>query len=407
MLMFGKQVTSSFLPNIKRSSFPIFIFSLFLTLFLAACGGGNGERHAASLSGDNQADFGNMPPDAAAKSIRWKVTTLFSNHPMHIAYGINDYGDIVGTYLSNYSEIRHFFISGSGEYHEFEDLVFEVSGVGTTDGAHMNNAGTIAGFAHYWDNRGAFLYREGLMTRIPEATSYSDHATPVASGINDNGVVVGRSLIATSGSECRNLRYSCGIGFAYSDSRKIEIAPLPGGTYSSAKAINDRAQIAGTSYTQSLASAFIHEGGVSKALGALPGFASTLSIDINSLGHIVGDAFNGQHEGVERPFLYKDGALQPIPIPAESGRSKAINDQGQVIGALNYGISTGEHRPSAFFYSGGETIDLAYLPEALSAGWKITHAMDINNRGQILVNAIRLDSDQNSPAQGILLFTPE
>lgn len=83
MLMFGKQVTSSFLPNIKRSSFPIFIFPLFLVLSLAACGGGSGEVNTGAGSPPQTSPDTSRPNPEDGESFAYDETARF-NTPTHL-----------------------------------------------------------------------------------------------------------------------------------------------------------------------------------------------------------------------------------------------------------------------------------------------------------------------------------
>lgn len=60
----------------------------------------------------------------------------------------------------------------------------------------------------------------------------------------------------------------------------------------------------------------------------------------------------------------------------------AINNAGQIVG----GIHTNPDMipvSRAFLYQDGVMTDLTELPEVKGAGWVLTHASVINNKGQI------------------------
>jgi probable HAF family extracellular repeat protein len=89
------------------------------------------------------------------------------------AFGINDSGDIVGSYRDNMG-MTHGFLYSNGKF-----TTLDFPGASVTVAYDINNLGTIVGYA---DGRG-FLYANGSFTTIPGFSAIY--------GINDNGDMVG------------------------------------------------------------------------------------------------------------------------------------------------------------------------------------------------------------------------
>ena len=121
------------------------------------------------------------------------------------------------------------------------------------------------------------------------------------------------------------------------------LGTLTGGTYSSAKAINDSGIIVGESGTVIGGNTFTHAfvclngSGSMHDLGTLGGSASSASA-INSAGEIVG--YSTDSNDVSCAFLYNRSTMLNLNnfIPAGSGWTNlasgdAINDAGQIAGS--------------------------------------------------------------------------
>lgn len=103
-----------------------------------------------------------------------------------IAYGINDNGDIIGWGWGDHVSHQAFL------YHNgvFTDIL--LPGYSDSFAFDLNNNGEVVGRAYNNNNYVGFLYSNGEYTQL---RSYSD-----ASGINDNGVVVGDGFVYDNGS---------------------------------------------------------------------------------------------------------------------------------------------------------------------------------------------------------------
>src|SRR5258708_3037337 len=101
------------------------------------------------------------------------------------AYGINDAGQIVGSYYDG-SPVRGFPLSGGG----YTLLNAPTTTPGVTVATDINTSGQIVGYYNFEINRSSFLYSNGTYTTIAISTSGANGG-PWARGINDAGQIVG------------------------------------------------------------------------------------------------------------------------------------------------------------------------------------------------------------------------
>ena len=130
-------------------------------------------------------------------------------------------------------------------------------------------------------------------------------------------------------------------------------------------------------------------------MGLLPGGTTSSAQAINSLGQIAGyaDTADGTHA-----FLYAQGKMQDLGTLGEApSHADAENDHGQVVGASGFAPD----QDHAFLWQKGIMLDLNKLI-ALSTPWVLLRACAINNHGQIVCEGHRKD-DQTAH---ILFLTP-
>ena len=186
-------------------------------------------------------------------------------------YGINDIGQIVGTYdpSADLNIYGHAFI------YDYNNNSLKDIGTlaGTNSVAYgINNLGQVVGYSY--DASGkirAFLYDDNIMTDIGALGTYS-----FATGINDKGQIIGHS--------------DAGLGehaFLYDDGIMTDLGTL-GGTHSYASDINNNGQVVGFAdkKTQKF-HAFLYDSGSMIDLGTLGGDESR-AFGINDDGKIVG-----------------------------------------------------------------------------------------------------------------------
>ncbi|MGH7970497.1 MAG: hypothetical protein ACREIC_17365, partial [Limisphaerales bacterium] len=152
-----------------------------------------------------------------------------------------------------------------------------------------------------------------------------------------------------------------------------------------ASALNTNSQVTGWSVLNAVAwHAFLYNGGTLNDLGTLGGAVSE-GLAINKTGQVAG--WSSTTNGTQRAFLYSAGTLMDLGtlVGTNNSRADALNDAGQVVGSFDTNDLGGVH---AFRYSGGVAEDLNSLIET-NEGWVLNEPTAINDKGWILVSAIR------------------
>lgn len=169
-----------------------------------------------------------------------------------------------------------------------------------------------------------FLVKDGVKTDLGTLGGDVTSAVRTHRIINEAGQIVGHSKIATSEDHA----------FLWNGA----IADLGlAGVMSHAAAINETGQIVGDVQLSANDSmhAFLYNSDGMKDLGAQDGLPTSASA-INASGLIAG--WYGL-QGTEKAFVYADGAIKPLGCLPErdvncQSMASAINDRGQVVGAL-------------------------------------------------------------------------
>jgi uncharacterized membrane protein len=167
---------------------------------------------------------------------------------------------------------------------------------------------------------GAFLYRDGVVTELPEGAQ--------AYGINEDGTVAGRSYLGQLGYYWEKQR-----AFVYRDGTLTHLSDAQAGAF----AINDAGEAAGF---------------------AMGGFGPQLAV-------------------------WSPGASNPV-VGRPERTARAINNHGHVVGVENsdnYFVGPGWDR-NPFLWKEGRFIDLNSM--MADSDWILDSAADINDRGQIV-----------------------
>lgn len=262
-------------------------------------------------------------------------------------------------------------------------------------GRDVNNNGQVIGYSYVRagsSDSHAFLYSNGVMQSLGTLGGSSSFA----SGINNNGQVTGSSYL--NGDQTSR-------AFLYSNGLMQDLGTL-GGTSSYGAGINNNGQVTGSSsfrLDSEYPHAFLYSNGVMQDLGAL-GFRSGGSA-INDSGQVVGTSQVGDNPYTTHAFLYSNGVMLDLGAlnPEYSSVGVDINNYGHVVGYNSYGAL---EYPSgrAFLYRDGVMLDLNTLIDPLP-GWRLTQATGINNLGQITVIGSR-SSNLGDPARRAFLLTP-
>jgi len=275
------------------------------------------------------------------------------------ATGINDLGEVVGNAADDFNHTSFSWQNG------------QLISLGGFSANAINNSGAIVGNS----SGNASIYQNGILSLLPRLSNSDNTAytTAGASGINNNGTVVGGGGIGDN----FNGTSRAGI-FATGGSI---VLPNLGGLSANANGINDSGTIVGVAVnTSGEGRAFRYSGGPSLTdLGTLGGSSAT-AIAINAGGEIVGSA---ALTGNTASHAFIDVANQMIDLGTLGGTSStadAINILGQVVGSSNISGNSENH---AFIYQGGVMTDLNSLIQP-GLGADLQSATGINSSGWIV-----------------------
>ncbi len=236
------------------------------------------------------------------------------------AYGISASGQVAGASATASGTQRAFLYSGG-----------VMQNLGTLGGNSVafgiNDSGQIVGSYISANTTHAFLYANGSMQDIGVMDSAADMAQ--ATGINNNGQISGSSRILTNG-------LNMSRAFLYSNGSMVNLGTL--GTGSFANGLNGDGQVVGDASTVSGAiHSFLYSDGTMQDLGTLGGNAS-YAFGINGSGQVVG--YSRTSDGASHAFLYSGDVMQDLNslvIQQGSGwtftQANAINDAGEIVGS--------------------------------------------------------------------------
>jgi probable HAF family extracellular repeat protein len=187
-----------------------------------------------------------------------------------------------------------------------------------------------------------------------------------AYGISRDGKITGTGTDPVSGEL---------HAFIYQDGAFQDLGDLGYAYGSDGISINDSGQVAATGYGPGY-HALLYSNGHATPLGSIDG-GSSVGLSINSLGHIVGRAING--DGGGQGFTYIGGHMTALAVD----RASCINDSDHYVGSVGYywvqnGKMIGvEH---GFLFSGGVQTDLGSIGGGVRTP---TEAYGINGLDQV------------------------
>lgn len=296
-------------------------------------------------------------PLAAAAAPRYTVTALPAATSVS---AINELGQVAGA-VATPEGLRGYVWSRAG----LTPIPAPAGSAAFATG--INHAGTVAGYTSLGagDERRSFVFAAGGAA----ALDVFGAAFSYARAINDSGQVAG--AYARGG----DLR-----AYLYQDGAAIDLGTL-GGAFAAANGINNRGQVVGFSSVDDSeafnAHAFLYQDGVMLDLGTLAGGSLSEATAINELGQITGSAWV---RGSNHAFLFSGGELRDLgTLGGRFSFGYDINNRGVVVGAANRPDDLGLF---AFVHDGRRMIDLNTLIDP-AAGWVLSEARAINDRGQI------------------------
>ena len=290
------------------------------------------------------------------RAVEYYITDIgtLGSHPESNAYGINDYGQVVGYSgtVRGPEEGRRAFIW---------DTTAGMQNLGTLGGNHseaygINDAGQVVGRSTLPSGEGdvrGFLWEGGSMIDL----GTFDGGWTEAKGINNSHQIVGYSVLSSSVA-----------AFSWEGDSMTNLGSL--GDNSRGYGINDAGLIVGHCFdsTSFNTTASLWDNGDITSLGSL-GSHYNYAWGINNSGQIVGES--GSHA-----FLWENESDGMIDLGI--GSAVAINDAGQIVGGSG---------GTACLWENGIIKNLDDLLLA-GSGWELREATAINNLGQIVGNGM-------------------
>jgi len=339
------------------------------------------------------------------EKLRVAIWIVFLSRPAWLQagalYSITDLGVLPGGSITAAASISsNGLVTGSGDSASASSQPFLWSpGAGLTAlavnstlafGTGINASGVAVGYM-FSDDFSTYRAFSSDGADIPTLGGASNAST----GINDSGTIVGYSL-TTNGSI---------LGFSYSSSGTITpLGTLPGGSTSSANAINGSGLIVGQADVAGLSYAVVFNGANPTDLGLPSGYQSSYASAVSNAGQVAGTLNDGL--GGTMAFLWVSDTVTTLGALTSSGDSRAygVNSSGDVVGSSD-GV--------AFLYEDGGIYDLNALLADPLLGWQLTEADAINDLGQIAgtgnlngqQHAFLLDPQTSVPEPASLLLT--
>ncbi|MEO8200499.1 MAG: hypothetical protein ABI679_08275 [Gemmatimonadota bacterium] len=277
---------------------------------------------------------------------------------------INDGGTVLGTSSMNGPWLR--LISGARV-----DIGHFTGGV-NGNGNALNNLEQATGFSYNADSHAHAFFWSQSGGMIDLGTLANNRGASEGNGINNLGQVVGSSSVGAFPSTASH-------AFLWSDSTGMADLGTLGGSFSSARDINDQGEVVGES---DLAATGPHAFYWSQATGMVDigtlGGQRSFANGINNKGQVVGESEAAS--GVNHAFLWTQagGMVDLGTMDSSSTAAEDINERGQIVGTSFNGTFR-----AFLLKTNGTYLDLGDLGGGLSRGLAINKCGLISGSSQL------------------------
>jgi uncharacterized membrane protein len=339
---------------------------------------------------------GGLATPAHAATTRYTLTIGPAGTQRYL--GINDNGDIIGDGFEPGAEVggEGFAIKAGTNTPQFLSTADNPGNTQQFTAPHaINNTGVVVGFRQPPGSTEPELSRPMKWQTPANGVDLGVDQSPTsdveATGINDNGLIVGKTLTIDDRTTARTLN----------GSTFTRLPNLPGtGNSARADAVNNNGLVVGSATTATTFPAVAWVNGQLKVLGTLPGGTFAEAKAVNSAGVAVGvsTTTGGMELGVGHAVMFAGGTVTDLHFPGtdtNSGSANGINDAGTIVGSVS-GFD-------AFVYQNGVATDLSTLIPA-GSGYHILTATDVNNDGAIV--AVATKTANGSGTRYPVLLTP-
>lgn len=297
-----------------------------------------------------------------------------------IAHAINNAGEIVGRSESGAGERAFHWTAAQG--------MVSLGTLGDTSWAcAISDSGFAAGLSQTPSGTRAFRWDASRgMTDLGVPPGF-DHAE--AWGVNASGTVAGF---------CRQFTTTRAFVWDAATGQMEDLGDMVGGAgIAEARAINDNGFVVGWASAATGERAFLWDPATRTMsdLGDLSGGAdASRAVALNNRNVVVGSSLVGQGLADSHAFLWDPATrlmrdLGDLPGGDDMSAALDVNSLDDVVGFSDAGVGG---FTSAFLWTptGGMT-DLNYRLDASGTGWFLTHANNINDRGEIVAAGITPD----------------